>query len=172
MCNICWLLISDVYNIYHLDRLLVALWSTIIRFSYAEERLNQLMVFGKFPFDFCSHFVCGIIAYLYYVFIFSRNNFWLWTTDADSAFGSICLPELFACTVQNMMPYYNIGFLHCFYFLCYVRNGSFLFSFTNSLADRIMPFLPSNVVPIITAPISKFFLSTFLFPCSFCQNFS
>jgi hypothetical protein len=67
MCNTCWLLFSAIYNIYHLDRLLVALLSMIIRFSFAEERLNQLMVFGKFPLMFFFRFFvlilfCAIIV--------------------------------------------------------------------------------------------------------------
>lgn len=63
MCNMCWLLISDIYNMYHLDRLLVALWSMIIRFFYAEERLNRLMVFGKFPLMFSLRFFVLILVY-------------------------------------------------------------------------------------------------------------
>jgi hypothetical protein len=63
MCNTCWLLFSAIYNIYHLDRLLVALLSMIIRFSFAEERLNRLMVFGKFPLMFFFRFFVLILFF-------------------------------------------------------------------------------------------------------------
>jgi len=52
MYNMFLWLFPAIDNLYHLDRLLVALWSMIIRFSFVEERLNRLMVFGKFPLIF------------------------------------------------------------------------------------------------------------------------
>jgi hypothetical protein len=52
MYNMFWWLFPGIDNLYHLDRLLVVWWSMIIRFSFAEERLNRLMVFGKFSLMF------------------------------------------------------------------------------------------------------------------------
>jgi len=44
--------------------LLVAWWSMIIRFSFAKERLNRLMVFGKFPLMFLLQLYVGNVVLL------------------------------------------------------------------------------------------------------------